>query len=349
MIARSITLDTSRAGSQLSMTVRKGETSIYSLAVSFCEKGTPIYVPDTYTAILRGYKADGTAVSRNATITGGRVTTGFPEQSFTAVGVAQFEIDCYGPGGEVLFSPEFDVLVEDTVSEGAVQSSNDFTALQQALMQANRGFVIQGVPYASIGALKAAITEPNMGDMYEVEDGFAYDIYRWTGDTSVGDEGWLNHGHIAGKSAYEVAVDGGYAGTQAEWLASLVGASGTPGEPGGTGEPGAAGTSAYLHIRWGASAAPSTLLEIPDEYIGVASTSNAIAPATYDGYVWYKYKGEDGSPGAPGEPGAPGDPGTPGASAYVHIRWGASETPATLLTSPSDYIGIASTSSCSSR
>jgi hypothetical protein len=39
---------------------------------------------------------------------------------------------------------------------------------------------------------------------------------------------------------------------------------------------------------------PATLLTVPDEYIGIASTSSATAPADYTGYAWYKYKGEPG-------------------------------------------------------
>lgn len=91
---------------------------------------------------------------------------------------------------------------------------------------------------------------------------------------------------------------------------------------------GADGASAYVHIRWGTNLTPETLLTAPNDYIGIASTDNATAPADYTGYDWYKYKGETGNAGT---------------SAYVHIRWGESATPATLLTAPDAYIGIAST------
>lgn len=45
----------------------------------------------------------------------------------------------------------------------------------------------------------------------------------------------------AGKSAYEIAVLNGFVGTEVQWLASLVGAAGTPGAPGNDGAPGANG------------------------------------------------------------------------------------------------------------
>ena len=42
----------------------------------------------------------------------------------------------------------------------------------------------------------------------------------------------------AGKSAYQVALDNGYEGTQEEWLETLVGPQGDPGTPGTPGAPG---------------------------------------------------------------------------------------------------------------
>lgn len=45
----------------------------------------------------------------------------------------------------------------------------------------------------------------------------------------------------AGKSAYEIAKEKGFEGTEEEWLASLKGEDGKPGEPGSQGEPGEAG------------------------------------------------------------------------------------------------------------
>lgn len=52
-----------------------------------------------------------------------------------------------------------------------------------------------------------------------------------------------NLGRVVGKSAYEVAVDNGYVGTEAEWLASLKGAQGVQGPRGLQGEVGPAGSN----------------------------------------------------------------------------------------------------------
>ena len=45
----------------------------------------------------------------------------------------------------------------------------------------------------------------------------------------------------AGKSAYDLAVENGFEGTEAEWLESLKGATGAKGEKGDPGEAGVAG------------------------------------------------------------------------------------------------------------
>ncbi len=89
----------------------------------------------------------------------------------------------------------------------------------------------------------------------------------------------------------------------------LKGAIGTQGVQGIQGE---AGTSAYLHIRWGTSATPATLLTTPNEYIGVCASASSTAPADYSGYCWYQWKGIQGATGAQGEQGEKGDKGDTG-------------------------------------
>lgn len=49
----------------------------------------------------------------------------------------------------------------------------------------------------------------------------------------------------AGKSAYEIAVEHGFEGTEEEWLESLKGETGPQGPQGTQGPPGADGKSAY--------------------------------------------------------------------------------------------------------
>lgn len=89
-----------------------------------------------------------------------------------------------------------------------------------------------------------------------------------------------------GKSAYEVAVENGFNGTETEWLASLKGATGAPGADG---KDGTDGKTPYVgdNGNW---------------YIGADDTGKPSRGA----------KGEPGSPGARGEPGSPGAKGDKG-------------------------------------
>lgn len=87
-----------------------------------------------------------------------------------------------------------------------------------------------------------------------------------------------------GKSAYEIAKENGFDGTEAEWLASLKGAKGDKGDQGERGFQGLRG-----------------LRGIQGEKGDKGDTGAAGA------------KGDKGEPGAKGEQGAKGDPGSPGA------------------------------------
>lgn len=95
---------------------------------------------------------------------------------------------------------------------------------------------------------------------------------------------------VPGDSAYDVAVDNGFIGTEEEWLESLVGppgddgAPGSPGADGAPGSPGAPGISAYQ-------------VAVNNGFVGNEAAWLASLV---------------GAPGSPGTPGADGDDGAPG-------------------------------------
>ncbi len=62
----------------------------------------------------------------------------------------------------------------------------------------------------------------------------------------------------SGATAYEVAVAAGFVGTQAAWLASLVGPAGAPGLPGADGAPGTPGDTLTMGtVTTGAAGSPA--------------------------------------------------------------------------------------------
>ena len=72
-----------------------------------------------------------------------------------------------------------------------------------------------------------------------------------------------------GASAYEIAVDNGFVGTESEWLASLKGDKGDQGDPGEPGSPGTDDTTFFANgalgaaptITWTAGAKQSGILD----------------------------------------------------------------------------------------
>ncbi|QBZ72050.1 tailspike protein [Streptomyces phage Kradal] len=152
-----------------------------------------------------------------------------------------------------------------------------------------------------------------------------------------------------GASAYEVAVEQGFSGTEDEWLASLQGEQGEPGATGGPGPqgepgtPGEDGPSAYqvaldngfvgTEAQWLASLQ------------GPAGTDGAPGPegdSAYEVAVENGFEGSEaqwlislrGAPGAPGDTGPQGEPGPEGPSAYeVAVSGGFSGTEAEWLAS----------------
>lgn len=115
-----------------------------------------------------------------------------------------------------------------------------------------------------------------------------------------------------GPSAYDVAVSEGFVGTEAEWLASLVGSQGDIGPPGPAGDVGPAGDAGVPGPQGpegpeGPAGAASTVPgpEGPEGPPGLPGADSTV-PGPQG------VPGDDGASGAPGAPGADGDDGVQG-------------------------------------
>jgi len=97
------------------------------------------------------------------------------------------------------------------------------------------------------------------------------------------------------------------------------------------GSDGVNGQTYYVHIRYSANADGSSMTATPQsntQYMGTCSTTSSTAPTTNTSYTWALIKGSTGANGANGT------------SYYVHIRYKESEESTTLLTTPSNYMGV---------
>jgi aromatic ring-cleaving dioxygenase len=135
-----------------------------------------------------------------------------------------------------------------------------------------------------------------------VENGFTGTESEWLESLKNGPRG---------KSAYQVAVDNGFSGTEAQWLASLKGETGETGPQGPQGETGATGATG------------------PQGPQGETGATGAQGPKGETGET-----GPQGPQGNPGETGATGPQGPQGKSAYqVAVDNGFSGTEAQWLAS----------------
>lgn len=123
-----------------------------------------------------------------------------------------------------------------------------------------------------------------------------------------GEPGQVGRDGADGRSAYELAVDEGFAGTLDDWLASLVGPAGPEGPPGEPGAQGEDGLSAYeIALSNGFHGSEAEWLK---SLVGERGHSGAPGPRGY--------------PGPQGPPG-PGGGGSGGDLSYLHDQ----STPAT--------------------
>ena len=100
------------------------------------------------------------------------------------------------------------------------------------------------------------------------------------------------------------------------------------------GADGVNGQTYYVHIRYSANSDGSSMTATPQsntQYMGTCSTTSGTAPTTNASYTWALIKGSTGASGVNG---------TNGTSYYVHIRYKESEESTTLLTTPSNYMGV---------
>lgn len=105
-----------------------------------------------------------------------------------------------------------------------------------------------------------------------------------------------------GLSAYEIALENGFVGTEEEWLSSLVGPQGEQGPAGPQGEKGADGTMTFEDLT-------------EEQKASLKGDKGEKGDTGEQGP-----QGEQGPAGNDGAPGANGNDGAPGANGYTPVR-----------------------------
>ena len=131
-------LDLLRGGNQGYIRVKRGENGARRLAIALYMHSVPYMADAGTTAVFRAIKPDNTKLFNSATITDNVVTVGLTTQTVAALGTVRCELSIYGMNNELLYSPQFDVIVEDYLySDTAIESTDEYTGLTEALSTVN--------------------------------------------------------------------------------------------------------------------------------------------------------------------------------------------------------------------
>lgn len=127
------TLDVNKTVSQVSLSVKKGDTA-RRLLISLMKSGYPYHITKDCYAVLSATKPDGHVIFNNCTIENCVIGYDFTAQTVAAVGLVNCEVIVYGARGVQLSSACFDIIVEES-NYAAVESSSEATALSSLIME----------------------------------------------------------------------------------------------------------------------------------------------------------------------------------------------------------------------
>lgn len=181
-------LDVHEAASQVVIELKQSDTA-REFQISLTENGRPYVITEGCYAVFTAKKSDGTKLYHECIIDGNVIRYTTQPQTTSAVGEAFCEIQLYGANDALLISPSFIMLVHEKIfKDGDIPDSNN-----------------------DFSALV---------NIYERTNALYNDVCQK-----------LESGELRGadgKSAYEIAKDNGFEGTEAEWLESLVGLTEIP-------------------------------------------------------------------------------------------------------------------------
>lgn len=125
-----ITLDIHKTVSQVSLSVKKGDTG-RRLLIHLAERGYPYHISEDCYAVFTAKKPDGKVVFNSCSIEDCVICYDLTAQTVAVVGLIDCEIILYGSDGKQLTSASFNIVVEDTIydKETEIESTSEFNAL----------------------------------------------------------------------------------------------------------------------------------------------------------------------------------------------------------------------------
>lgn len=125
-----ISLDLHATGSRETVKVKRSDTG-RKIHVSLVDGGKPYHISDDCYAVFTGKKPDGNILFNDCTIEGNVIIYKLTEQTAAVPGLVKCEIKLYGADDQLITSPKFSIMVDDTVyNEGdEIESRGEVAAL----------------------------------------------------------------------------------------------------------------------------------------------------------------------------------------------------------------------------
>ena len=129
-----INLDCLRKDSQAIVNAKIGEASGRKIVFTLYEGRAPFFVPSDTTVVFRAKKPSGAVLYNNCVVDDGKIEYIITSQTVAEKGVFPCEIQIIGADNKVIYTPCITLNVtENLYSDTEVESSNEFTELENAL------------------------------------------------------------------------------------------------------------------------------------------------------------------------------------------------------------------------
>lgn len=287
-------LDVAKMGSQACIYIKQGDVKSRQIQ-AFLHNGTaPYVVEDGAIVVFRARKPDGTTIYNECTVNGNVVNYLLTMQTAAAVGVVNCELAVYSADNQVLFAPEFDIVVtEPQVEDDDIISTNEFSALTRAQTEALEYRNKWSNPYAESASGDEA------GAFISLEDAavkFSFTLPRGkTPDISVGSVTALDETAVP-----FVELDEN--GTKDEPIFNFGIPAGKTGPSGDKGEPGTSFTVLSLYASLSELYAAHPVGDAGDAYAVGTNEDNTIYIWDVDATAWTEVGPLQGPEGPQGPP-----------------------------------------------
>lgn len=131
-VIHKIVLDVAKSEPQLATTIRKGDSESRIFEFSLRANGKQYVITENCSAVFRAKKPDGTVLFNYCSINNSVVTYTLTSQTTAVEGTLACQLEIVSVDGKVLYSPRFNIIVEDVVySDEEIESESEMTFITE--------------------------------------------------------------------------------------------------------------------------------------------------------------------------------------------------------------------------